>query len=134
MHSASLGSQPRTSWKSFVIGLVWAESGDRGAAEKVSAGVNLEPVEGLQFFWLGRKKRVQPPFYQNKREWQSPFFAWFSVVGFFNGSTDPSSLEDSLRLCQSPFSSVFLFGRGFGACLGIGLVGAFLRWGTEDTT
>ncbi len=28
----------------------------------------------MQLIWLGRKKRVQPPFYQNKREWQSLFF------------------------------------------------------------
>ena len=29
----------------------------------------------VQLVCLGREKRGQPPFYQNKREWQSPFFA-----------------------------------------------------------
>ncbi len=47
---------------------------DSGAVEKVCAMMNGFDF-GVQLIWLGRKKRVQPPFYQNKREWQSPFFA-----------------------------------------------------------
>ncbi len=63
-----------------------------GAVEKVRAGVNLESGEGLQFFWLGRKKRDSPVYARGLASLGTvPFLLGFVGRTFSTASQPPDS-------------------------------------------